>query len=458
MHNLSPAHVAKTWRDYLSKYLPIIFILVIFAGLVVPATFRDYYDTQQGHDMQEHHLPQVNTFIARPFSIFDYPANAASTPGHHIALAWIARILGYSSIADTTYPIRLINALFGVAVVIVAWITFYSRASTSWKASILTVPLAFSSYVLFAAIWINTDDGALLWYELVVAIAASNITLPLAAVLLCSALVMWRQIYLPVTGIFVLSWLAKKRTLRSLPVPVLATVAPAAIVGIYYWYWKGLVPPNFKSFNDVRFQFATPLSALALIGLVLPFYFGYLYWPISKLLRLRPRAVLCITMGVAAAWCLGPTDHSVEWGRWGGVVWTLALHAPSFGAHSFAVLCLAIVGAIILVSMIAETWPWGKYSAGTICLVLYLVGYSLQMEAFQRYIEPQILFTYGFWASAEKNESRRAWLGPLFLAIMLMTLAAFRAYGLSSQIFSSLMMGSGIDMTMVMMPFQIGLT
>jgi len=46
----------------------------------------------------------------------------------------------------------------------------------------------------------------------------------------------------------------------------------------------------------------------------------------------------------------------------------------------------------------------------------------------------------------------------LFLAIMLMTLAAFRAYGLSSQIFSSLMMGSGIDMTMVMMPFQIGLT
>jgi hypothetical protein len=429
MRDLTPAYQEKTWRDNVSDYLSIIFLLLIFAGIVAPATYRDYFDTQQGYDMQEHHLPQVNTFASKPFSVFDYPADAASTPGHHIALAWLARLLGYSSVADATYSIRLANALFGVAVVIVAWITFYSRVRTGWRASILAAPLAFSSYVLFAAIWINTDDGALLWYELVVAMAASSLAPSLIAVFLCCALVMWRQIYLPVTGIFVVFWLAQKRTLRSLLIPMLATIAPAMIVGIYYWRWGGLVPPNFKSFNDVRYQFATPLSALALIGLFLPFYFGYLGTPIRNLLGLRPRVVLCAAMVVAAAWCLGPTDHSVAWGRWGGVIWTIALHTPALGSHSFAILCLAVVGAVTLVSMLTETWPWGRQSAGTICLMLYLVGYSLQMEAFQRYIEPQILFSYGFWASGEKNWSRRAWLGPLILAVMLATASAFRAYG-----------------------------
>jgi hypothetical protein len=436
MHNLKTARQEKTWCESLYKYLPITFVLLIFLGLVIPATFRHYFNTQQGNDMYDWHLPQVNTFVTRPFAFFNYPATAAMTPGHHIALAWFARLLGYSNVTETAYPIRLANAVFGVAVVVVAWSTFYSRARAGWLAAILVAPLAFSSYVLLAAIWVATDNGALLWYELVVAIAANNVAIPLSAVLVCSALVMWRQIYLPVTGIFVLSWLAQKRTLLTLPLPLLATVLPAAIVGIYYWHWHGFVPPYFQIHNNVHFQFATPLSALALSGLILPFYFACLNSSIRKALRLRPRLMLCTLAGVVAAWCLGPTDHNVEQGRWGGIIWAVALHTPALGSHSFAVLCLAVVGAVTFVSMLAQSLPWGKHSAGTICLVLYLVGYSMQMETFQRYIEPQLLFTYGFWASGEKHGSTRAWVGPLLLAIILAVLSAFRAYDILPRLFS----------------------
>jgi hypothetical protein len=416
------------------SYLPIALLLLLFAALVVPPILLGLHGTQQGLDQRDFHLPQVNAFVSQPFEFTHYHATAAQTPGHHILLAWIARSLGYRAVEADNLPIRFANAAFGFLVVLVTWYLYKSRAGNGWRAAVLALPLICSSYILFAAIWIETDDAALLFYELTVALASAVSSPLLPSIAVACMLVMWRQIYLPVTGLFGIAWLIRGPRLRSLPLPLLAVLLPCVLMGIYFIAWKGATPPVFQGVNGVGLHVATPLAALGLTAILLPFYLGYQYPSLLRLLRTRRIVAALLAIAVTALWLLGPSTYDREHGRWGGVVWILAQHTPSVGARSPLILCLAILGALVLCSFVTDAIERHETPYETLALLLYLLGYSLQIEAFQRYVESPLLFTYGYVACRATHPARSAWIGPVFLAACFSILSMLRAYDILPQI------------------------
>jgi hypothetical protein len=416
------------------RYLPLVLVLALFTALTVPPILLGKNGTQQAIDMRDNHLPQVNAFVSKPLSLLNYSATAAQTPGHHIALAWIGRLAGYRSGETRDLPIRMANAAFGLLVLFVAWWIFNRTGKDGWLAAVLTLPIACSSYVLFAAIWIATDNGALLFYELAVSVCLTGESVPLIAIAIGCALVMWRQVYLPVAGLFGLSWLLRDRRLSSFPVPFLAAALPCAIMGTYFTHWHGATPPGFQDFNGVGIHLATPASALALLALFLPFYWGYLNAVVINFLRAHRLAAVVLTIITTALWLIGPTDHNVPEGRWGSIVWTLAQHIPSIGSHSPLVLCLSILGVIVLASFVVDARARGEIPFETLAFLLYMIGFSLQIEAFQRYVEAPILFTYGLASARAAKTVRFAWLGPTGLALAFGTLSMLRAYDILPRI------------------------
>lgn len=405
-------------------------LLSLFTLLISPPILLGIYDTEQSKDMLLAHLPQVDWFVRHPWSLLHYRATSATTPGQHIVLAWFARCLGYTEVLRGNLPVRFANAALGYLVLVCAWRIFRLRTGSAWRAAILTLPLACSSYVLFAAIWIATDNGAFLFYELAVAVAAAGVTVPFIAILIGAALVFWRQMYLPVSGIFGLSWLLQDRRIRRLPVPVLACVAPLCIIAAYFFAWHGLTPPGFQTFNGFGFHTGTPLAVLGLIALFSPFYIGYLREPLQ--LALRQKFLLFAILGTAVClWLMGPSSHDVEQGRWGGMIWTLARHGPIvLGSRSPVVLALALLGGLVLSSWIAEAHARREIPFDLLALGLYVLGYSLQVEAFERYVEAPVLFTYGFACARTGRSHRFAWIGPVALALLMGFASLMRVYGI----------------------------
>ena len=406
-------------------------ILLLFSLLVIPPILLGLENSQQAIDMRDNHLPQVNTFIAAPFSLFSYRPSAATTPGQHVVLAWFARILGYTSIGTRTLPVRLANAAFGYLVVATVWAMLRRLTGDLRAAFALTLPIACSSYVLFAAIWINTDDGALWFYTLIVAGGMLLDQLPAGMIALAAAMVFWRQIYLPVTGAFAVQWAGK--ALSSSPgsavVPALAILVPGAIVAAYLLEWGALTPPGFQLFNGSGCKVAVPLSALALVGLFLPVYALYIGRPVLVFLRRHRLAALLLCLGVLGVWLIGPTSYDNQDGRWGAVIWVLAKALPTIGSRSPIVLAAATAGAIVLAALLVEGRKERALPFEVVALCLYFIGYSGQVEAFQRYIEAPILFTYAVSATRHEALSRHAWIGPVLLAAVLASASMLRAYG-----------------------------
>jgi hypothetical protein len=329
----------------------------------------------------------------------------------------------------------LANAAFGYLVVLVAWKIFERKNKDGWRAAALALPLACSSYVLGAAIWINTDNGAFLFYELAVAVAAFSQTVPLTAIAISAAIVMWRQMYLPVTGIFGLSWLLRDRRLSTVTVPLLAGIVPCALLAVYYLHWGGFVAPRFQVFNASGSQVASPLSALALVGMFFPFYWGYVHAAMVGLLRNHRVVVTVIALAVLVLWLSGPTDYYRYGGRWGAVIWTLAKHTLTIGSHAPVVLVFAILGALVLAALIFDARTRDEIPYDVIVLLLYVAGYSLQTGAYQRYIELPVLFTYGFVSARANSPLRYAWIGPVALGVAVGALSMLRAYGFVPRIF-----------------------
>jgi hypothetical protein len=426
--------VSQQLRAAFLAAAPISGILLLFTILVLPPIIIGVQGTSEATDMIRSHLPQINTFVQEPFAIFSYQASAASTPGQHIVLAWLARALGYTRVTATNLPVRLANATFGYLVLFVVW-RFLSRRETSLNAMALTLPLACSSYVVFASIWINTDNGALLFYVISVCILAGSSALPVSTIPTAILMVMWRQLYLPVVGAFGVFWLVNGDRLKFVLIPALAIAFPCLIVAVYYIEWGGLTPPGFQNFNGVGHQIALPLSALALIGLLTPFYWSYFRLGIVDFIRMRPVYLILIAAAVVALWLSGSTNYDSTSGRWGALIWSLARIVPIGGTHSIIVLMCSIIGAIVLVSLLHEALARHEFPFEIIALCLYLVGYCAQVEAFQRYIEAPVIFTFGISSIRRHPDSARICVGPLILATILGLLTAFRVYNIIPTVF-----------------------
>ncbi|MEQ8564604.1 MAG: hypothetical protein RMA76_06855 [Deltaproteobacteria bacterium] len=410
---------------------------IVFLLLTVPPIFAGLATMFQHGDMVKFHLPQINYHIQHPLDLLHYEASSATTPGHHFLFAWVSILFGYDSVSENTMVLRLLNVVIALGLIVVAWMTFYRLKKDALFATACALPLVGSNYVLTAAIWINTDNGAMLFFALTLfsmLFYENRVYLAAISVLL---MVMWRQIYLPVVGALAFPVLLpgdRKKTI----VRAIATVLPTVIViGVYASAWGGLTPGTTQLYNKFTLNLSVPLHAVALTGLfALPY--GLLLKPTFTGLDPRGRKIV-LGVGVAIGlilWLIAASNHDNEMGRWGSLIWVLAKKSPGIGDKTFVVLLLAIAGATTLAAMgwraIAERY----YPIELMMLLAYFAGYSAQVFAWQRYIEPAIFLVIGVHCARTKEATPRfALAGPALMAAIFGLMSQLRIWGTLGQMF-----------------------
>lgn len=436
-------------RDTFSTALPPLLLLVLFSLLVFPPIFAGAGGTGAELDQDTAHLPQIDHFVRHPRDWLDYEAKTATTPGHHVVLAGVARLLGVESVTAETRGVRIANALFGHALLLFVWLVMYRVSGSPWRAVLFALPVACSSYVQAASIWIVTDNGALLFYAAALWMALGPETRPrpglraVLAGLAATLMVWWRQMYLPVVGAAGLCAMPSSGGLGRRVRYLVPMLGPLLVMALYAREWGGITPPVMSHY--ARVEPAVPLHALALVGL-----FGFAYGPylaggFSSAWRSEMRALPRGTLGrvtlvaallaVPGLWYAAATTYDEPAGRWGSLVWVLARKTPVLGDRSPAVLVLALLGGAILVLMAVRAARTRPFPTEFLFLVLYLAGYSAQPYAWQRYIEPQVMVTFGALCLREPIPPRWTWLGPAGMALLFAALAQARFWGAVPQLF-----------------------
>jgi hypothetical protein len=282
---------------------------------------------------------------------------------------------------------------------------------------------------------ITTDNGAMLFYALGLWTLLFARDRPWLGALATSLMVIWRQLYLPVIGAFGLVWLLEGRKKRELLLGLAACIPPVLLVALYVYHWGGLTPEISRRYNEARFQAAVPLNALALTGLfALPFAL-HLLAPLEAL-STRDRR-LAAAGGAAAAlaiWLAGPSNYDSSAARWGSLVWALADRTPLILDRSPAVLLLAMLGGALLAAMLLLSHREQRVLPELFVLGCYFIGYSAQIFAWQRYIEPAIFLTLAVFSARRPSRWRLAPLGPLALAVLFMALTEARFWGVVGRV------------------------
>jgi hypothetical protein len=377
-------------------------------------------------DQVAYHAPTIAKMAAEMPSpvLSDY--QSATAPGFHLAMS------AFSSLGADSSALRAMNALFGAA--LVAFATALVAVRGGGRAALaFGAALALSPYTLNPSIWLATDNLAMLFV-----LAAFAAAMPLAAgrapraavvgaaaSILAVAAVGVRQIMAYAAafpGAAIVARACAERRMPSVAAlggAALALVPALLLVAFFVWLWGGLVPPSFQQYHGSGGNPATPVYALALVGIWgLAVFLG-----IPGYLRelLTPRMAL-VAMLAGAACCLVPSNYVVHV-RFGGVLWTVASKLPSIAERSLLLVPLAALGAAAIAAYL-RLWSRSQDIAargiGAYALFALLGSIAAQTansQCFERYLQPPVLVFTAIAAMALAGRSYRAW--PLIAAAAL---------------------------------------
>jgi hypothetical protein len=426
-------------------------LIFIFSGRV---------PTRAAYDQMHYHEPTVRLFapqLPRP-DFYDY--YSATTPGYHVALALVARI-----VPDSTQALQITSALIGSALIgllAAACASIFSRAhiangvaastprsrlrSTLLPAA-LALPLGCSMYVFQSGAWLLPDNAGwflalcvcLLVLRAVSPHARAREGLILLAGLVVALVVFTRQSHAWTAGIVWLGgWLASglasglaatlapasRAESRAEPHPepfslalmrdalftsipkriawasaaIIATI-PAVLTLLYFInLWDGLTPFRFQYQHQGKSPAALAMT-LALVGLF-SIFLAPIVLPLLARLWNHARWAILTAIAIALLACLIPnTTYSIDDGRWTGL-WNLVRATPSIANHtSPLLLILALLGSISLAAWLSA-WPtWPQRLIILAMLLGCTAAVAAGSELWPRYLEPLILIVIALSAA-----------------------------------------------------------
>ncbi|MCA9286895.1 MAG: hypothetical protein KDA22_16850 [Phycisphaerales bacterium] len=386
--------------------------------LALPLVFAGRNGTSESFDQNAWHLPVVRTMAAQLPRVDLVNYESATAPGYHLVLALLHR----AGVGDRP-GLQIVNALLSSLLPVAVFALLRSFVATR-DAFLLSLPLACSPYLVSSAVWITTDNVALL-------LVVGAMSWPLrrsvsggvaAAFATCAAAAVFvRQVHLwPVAAIGVAGLLGspvgrwapsplrhvmdQPPRWRRLALAVGAAAAPIAVVAALVIAWGGLTPPRFRDFHDRGANPATLAFSLGLVGLFGAFLVpGGLVGGLVSAWRRRDRALLgAMTIGMLLAFAV-PTAFDHAAGRWGGVVWRAVQLAPEIGHRSVLIAVLAALGASVLLLLWRAARDRGRGRQVAVMLAAMaalVVVQSANSQCFQRYLEPPILIMLAFVAAA----------------------------------------------------------
>ncbi|TVQ64890.1 MAG: hypothetical protein EA379_00660 [Phycisphaerales bacterium] len=392
------------------------------------------YRVSEAADQELYHLPVVRAMAADLPRVDLVEYDSATSPGYHLLMALVVRTLG-----DRVAVLQFLNIAIGLALVLA--VRRIAGASGPCWALIAPLPLLCSNYLLTGAIWLTTDNLALLFVVLAlmacVATPGARPRTVLAGVLAACAVGV-RQIHVWLAAPIGLAALIRSGCFRAL-IPgalfppdadaptdprerrrafVIACVGaaiPFALLAVFVALWGGLMPPKYRDLHASGANPALPAFALALCAC-----FGAFYLPgalrLGTLRTLHPRILrdpapwIGAALGAIAA-IIPATSHSPEDGRRYGWLWELVRLAPAPHDRSLLLLILAPIGGATLALLWRAAQRAGRAREASLLLfasLAWCAAQSANTQAWQRYSEPFVLIIIIWLASLARTNLANA--------------------------------------------------
>lgn len=393
---------------------PAVLIVLAFLAAAVPLIVTQHDRGRGRFDQVNYHEPTILRFaeqLPTP-DVSDYLS--ATTPGYHLVLAVVARVVSPSPVA-----LQLVGALFTVGMLWVFTRWLIPRVGGA-AAAAMGACLAASLYVFSAGVYLLPDNAG--WFGVlgVLLIALKprfNTGILVAGGVVLLALVLVRQSHLWAAGVlWAAAWLGgsfKPYTgvrgeigalfsggigrARRTAIAVLATLPAMLAVAWFSLIWGGLTVPIYHDYMQ-GVNPATPAIILGQLAVIGMFHVGYWIGPGWRLVRTKPAMlVAAIAAGLALA-VIPETTYSVEAGRYSGL-WNISAKAPDLmGRTNLLVVMLSMGGAVAVASWLAGMCPRNRW-----VMIAALFGFSaavsMNLNAWQRYHEPMLLILAGLMSA-----------------------------------------------------------
>lgn len=414
-----------------------VIIALIFISMVIPGIIYDKNNTFQAIDQNYYHLPQVEIFVKDPIDFGKlYHSKTATTPGYHLALSWVSKTFSHGKADAKAFPVRLVNALFSLGLLLSLWWLIYLGGSSNIvESTYLVLPFLFSYQFLGSAIWVMTDNASLLWVTLSllllilpISLNRDHWTLSLAG-FFASLAVFYRQTHIWLI-VPTLLRLFKSSTKHFNKLFYLLTLLPILLVlGYFLTLWHGLLPPEFVSEHiskSSRFNFTVLPFVTSLFAIFSLFYTGYLVKELKRIKASEIYGILIISLivGLSIA-ILFPSNYDKAAGRYGGWLWIIVKNLPTIQDRSILFLVLSPLGTVLM-SLWYKVTSHNKNGNDLLIfssMIAWITVNTTSMRTYQRYYEPLILITLAFLASRQIPYSKKSYLGILILTGLMATIS-----------------------------------
>ncbi len=391
------------------SYLYALMLAALSIAFVVPANKLSHGGWAQ-YDFVHSHLPVLLYFRNSPLKT-DYPNLVAMIPGWHWSFAVLLRLL-FINISPTNYmPFVVLHmALFALF--------FALLLSHAKQSAYPTAPLFIllsSSYVILPLIWPTTDAFAVLAFAAAVMsiLRFPDLTLInstwFSLLLLINTLFRTNLVCLVgVPYLLVLfEWIiiVSDCRLHRLRIMDLYNIVKKhwhlvmfpSLVGLVMLFalaysWGSLVPPGFETLvghNVISvYQF---IHIVALMSLVCAPFF--IFVSLRELNRNLVRALCWMALCLMASGIMVYfTDISFDRteGRWGSVIWTIPSAFGLVGQVGIVICCA--VGLFLFLRIVMDTLRRKGTPVYGLALVVFTVSLLPQAIAYQRYVEPYVMF------------------------------------------------------------------
>jgi len=365
-----------------------VLLCALFGCLCLPLILSRQ-ECNYSQDEASFHLPAVRQ-ISTHWPLVDVANDSlsATAPGYHYFLATVSLVTGQNVVA-----LRLVNWLVSAFVLVVLY-RHVRKLLPRLDATLVLLPLVFSSFFVKSASWVVTDNAALLLVTLCLLSCLKKRTEDRHTwleSLICCAAVFVRQM---TVWLVALTWAAaiaspSAERRRRLAQAWAGSILPLAVLAFLVFRWSGLVPPAWRE-TSMTLSFAGPVYLLSVFAI-----FGFFFFPSPLEPRLSRNIALVGVVAFGAILFLAqPTfpDHAA--GRWGGYLWNLAGFFPDPAGRNllFAVLCPS--GMVYVVRLWQALSIRGNSHSATVFilgLTAWAATFIVNRQVFHRYFEPTIL-------------------------------------------------------------------
>lgn len=422
-------------------------LILAFGLLTVPVLLSGRGGPSESMDQNRYHQVAIDQMARQwpDLDVSNYPS--ATSPGLHIVMAVVQRTVGGEAGRKVT---RWLNLLLSLGLVFVVY-RFAARRTSGWGAALLTAPLLLSQYVLAGAIWLTTDNAALFFAMLAVALALPErptIGRGLGAGVAATCAVGVRQVHLwtaaPIGFAALLAsplafrlptpvriWNAERRAWPAAIAGLIGAALPVALMVWLFAQWGGLTPPMYADKHNAGPNPATFAFAFAMLGA-----FGVWFVPAVGVAASAVRDPVVWTLGALGLFAaVVPATSFAPQERAFGSLWRAVELTPSVADRSLLITVFAATGGVVC-ALLYRAAERADRAGQAILLLLALLGWacaqSLNSMAWQRYFEP-ITLAFLAWLCALGIEGqplrlRARWWGVSALAVGQAVIAAASLY------------------------------